>query len=53
MDIEARMHEVEREIISRRPEHSVDLALDRDHGQERAIAPGTGHDHGGLPSEGG
>ncbi len=29
MDIEARMHEVEREIISRRPEHSVDLALDR------------------------
>src|SRR3979409_2579691 len=23
------MHEVEREIISRRPEHSVDLALDR------------------------
>src|SRR5208337_2801466 len=29
MDIEARMREVEREIISRRPEHSVDLALDR------------------------
>ena len=29
MDIEARMHEVEREIVSRRPEHSVDLALDR------------------------
>ncbi len=29
MDIEARMHEVEQEIISRRPEHSVDLALDR------------------------
>jgi dihydrofolate synthase / folylpolyglutamate synthase len=29
MDIEARMGEVEREIISRRPEHSVDLALDR------------------------
>ena len=29
MDIEERMHEVEREIISRRPEHSVDLALDR------------------------
>jgi dihydrofolate synthase / folylpolyglutamate synthase len=29
MDIEARMLEVEREIISRRPEHSVDLALDR------------------------
>ena len=29
MDIEARMAEVEREIISRRPEHSVDLALDR------------------------
>ena len=29
MDIETRMHEVEREIISRRPEHSVDLALDR------------------------
>ena len=29
MDIEARMNEVEREIISRRPEHSVDLALDR------------------------
>ena len=29
MDIEARMHEVEREIIARRPEHSVDLALDR------------------------
>jgi dihydrofolate synthase / folylpolyglutamate synthase len=27
--IEARMQEVEREIISRRPEHSVDLALDR------------------------
>jgi dihydrofolate synthase / folylpolyglutamate synthase len=29
VDIEARMHEVEQEIISRRPEHSVDLALDR------------------------
>src|ERR1700724_4311801 len=29
MDIEARMREVEQEIISRRPEHSVDLALDR------------------------
>jgi len=29
VDIEARMHEVEREIVSRRPEHSVDLALDR------------------------
>ena len=29
MDIDARMLEVEREIISRRPEHSVDLALDR------------------------
>ena len=29
MDIETRMREVEREIISRRPEHSVDLALDR------------------------
>jgi dihydrofolate synthase / folylpolyglutamate synthase len=29
VDIEARMDEVEREIISRRPEHSVDLALDR------------------------
>jgi dihydrofolate synthase/folylpolyglutamate synthase len=29
MDIETRMHEVEQEIISRRPEHSVDLALDR------------------------
>src|SRR6516164_708324 len=29
MDIDARMREVEREIISRRPEHSVDLALDR------------------------
>ncbi len=29
MDIEARMSEVEREIIARRPEHSVDLALDR------------------------
>ena len=29
MDIEVRMREVEREIISRRPEHSVDLALDR------------------------
>src|SRR5260370_1869683 len=29
MDIEARMREVEREIISRRPENSVDLALDR------------------------
>src|SRR6266702_862411 len=29
VDIEARMSEVEREIIARRPEHSVDLALDR------------------------
>ena len=29
MDIETRMNEVEQEIISRRPEHSVDLALDR------------------------
>ncbi len=29
VDIETRMREVEREIISRRPEHSVDLALDR------------------------
>src|SRR5947207_13601763 len=29
MDADARMAEVEREIISRRPEHSVDLALDR------------------------
>lgn len=29
MDIDARMLEVEREIVSRRPEHSVDLALDR------------------------
>jgi dihydrofolate synthase / folylpolyglutamate synthase len=29
MDIEERMREVEREIVSRRPEHSVDLALDR------------------------
>jgi dihydrofolate synthase / folylpolyglutamate synthase len=29
MDVDARMREVEREIISRRPEHSVDLALDR------------------------
>jgi dihydrofolate synthase/folylpolyglutamate synthase len=29
VDIEDRMREVEREIISRRPEHSVDLALDR------------------------
>ena len=29
MDIETRMREVEREIISRRPENSVDLALDR------------------------
>ena len=29
MDIEARMQEVEQEIVSRRPEHSVDLALDR------------------------
>lgn len=28
-DIDARMREVEREIIARRPEHSVDLALDR------------------------
>jgi dihydrofolate synthase / folylpolyglutamate synthase len=29
VDIEARMRQVEREIVSRRPEHSVDLALDR------------------------
>jgi dihydrofolate synthase/folylpolyglutamate synthase len=29
VDIEARMREVEREIVSRRPEHSVDLALGR------------------------
>src|SRR5579863_2578234 len=29
MDIEARMREVEQEIVSRRPEHSVDLALGR------------------------
>jgi dihydrofolate synthase / folylpolyglutamate synthase len=29
VDIEARMREVEQEILSRRPEHSVDLALDR------------------------
>jgi dihydrofolate synthase / folylpolyglutamate synthase len=29
VDIEVRMREVEREIVSRRPEHSVDLALDR------------------------
>jgi dihydrofolate synthase/folylpolyglutamate synthase len=29
VDIEVRMREVEQEIISRRPEHSVDLALDR------------------------
>ena len=29
MEIEKRMREVEREIISRRPEHSVDLALGR------------------------
>jgi dihydrofolate synthase / folylpolyglutamate synthase len=29
MDFETRMREVEQEIISRRPEHSVDLALDR------------------------
>jgi dihydrofolate synthase / folylpolyglutamate synthase len=29
VDIAARMREVEQEIISRRPEHSVDLALDR------------------------
>src|SRR5260370_23415168 len=29
MDIEARMREVEREIIARRPEAAVDLALDR------------------------
>src|ERR1700728_4572082 len=29
MDIETRMREVEQEIFSRRPEHSVDLALDR------------------------
>jgi dihydrofolate synthase / folylpolyglutamate synthase len=29
MDVAERMREVEQEIISRRPEHSVDLALDR------------------------
>jgi dihydrofolate synthase / folylpolyglutamate synthase len=29
VDIETRMREVEQEIVSRRPEHSVDLALDR------------------------
>jgi dihydrofolate synthase/folylpolyglutamate synthase len=29
MDMQTRMQEVEQEIISRRPEHSVDLALDR------------------------
>jgi folylpolyglutamate synthase/dihydrofolate synthase len=29
VDIDTRMREVERDIISRRPEHSVDLALDR------------------------
>jgi len=29
VDIDVRMREVEQEIISRRPEHSVDLALDR------------------------
>jgi dihydrofolate synthase / folylpolyglutamate synthase len=29
MDIDARMYQVEQEIVSRRPEHSVDLALDR------------------------
>ncbi len=29
MDIEERLREVEQEIFSRRPEHSVDLALDR------------------------
>ncbi len=29
MDTQTRMREVEQEIISRRPEHSVDLALDR------------------------
>ena len=29
MDVEARIREVEQEIVSRRPEHSVDLALDR------------------------
>src|SRR6201998_3661292 len=29
MDIQTPMHEGEQEIISRRPEHSVDLALDR------------------------
>jgi len=29
VDIETRMLQVEREIVSRRPEHSVDLALDR------------------------
>ena len=29
MDIEARLREVEGELLSRRPEHSVDLALDR------------------------
>ena len=29
MDIEARLREVEAELLARRPEHSVDLALDR------------------------
>ena len=29
MDIEARLREVEGELLARRPEHSVDLALDR------------------------
>jgi dihydrofolate synthase / folylpolyglutamate synthase len=29
VDVRERMHEVEHEIVSRRPEHSVDLALDR------------------------
>ncbi len=29
MDIEARLREVEEELLARRPEHSVDLALDR------------------------
>ncbi len=29
MDIDARLRQVEQEIVSRRPEHSVDLALDR------------------------
>ena len=29
MDVEARLREVEEELLARRPEHSVDLALDR------------------------